>query len=585
MNKYICLPLAVEDFHQRILRSKVHLHTKEAADFAMAGRITRGAAAREAAALLALSPSQASPTPLQLSSPPTTPITRGTEQKTKPVSHDSVTNKKKKTVATADVVVVRRTTRNKKPSKKSEEVTLPPTPPISTSKGKKRKRGPIEEPDINELPHNLGKVTAAPETGVTAGTNAGVVGVEVSAVHSTAHKVEDNEPNMKDVQFEGTADATEVGEVSPSKKTNKKKVAIPYGLTPGASPFPNWQHPTPEECEEVNRTLSELHGEVKAPASIPAPSLTITGCGEVPSVLDALMRTLLSGATTGANSAMAFQGLVNKFGVLDDGEGKGSVDWNKVRLAPIEDVYQAMRSGGLAESKSKYIKRILDMVYEENLTLWNGKSCTAAANDKDTRSKNGATTEDGKPIPLSLNHLHTLSKDEAMLQFVKYPGIGVKTAACVILFCLQRPCFAVDTHVFRLSKWLGWLPSAETPEQEPELDGKEKQKKPAKRRINEITAFSHLEVRIPEHLKYPLHQLFIRHGKVCPRCRAITGESSEDWDKGCVIDHLVTRTGKRKGQGGGESSATPAKKLKKGKGKKKAVKKEDETESGSEYEE
>lgn len=546
----------------------------------MAGRITRAAAAREAASLLALSASETSQTPQQLSSPPTTPLQKGTGQKANPTTPASVAAKKKKNLATADVVVVRRTTRNKKSSKLSEEERLPPTP-VSTSKGK-RKRGSIEKPDINELPHNLGKVTAAPEIGAAAGTN---VGAELPAATDTTLKIEEDGSQKKKIQLEEMVETTEAGPESSSKKKNKKKVANPYGLTPGASPFPDWKHPTPEECEEVNRILSELHGEVKAPASIPAPSLTITGCGEVPSVLDALMRTLLSGATTGANSAMAFQGLANKFGILDDGEGKGSVDWGKVRLAPIEEVYQAMRSGGLAESKSKYIKRILDMVYEENLDLWNAQSSTAAANDKKAGSKNEAKTEDGTPIPLSLNHLHTLSKDEAMLQFVKYPGIGVKTAACVILFCLQRPCFAVDTHVFRLSKWLGWLPPAEDAEPEPKTEGQEKQKKTAKRRINEITAFSHLEVHIPEHLKYPLHQLFIRHGKVCPRCRAITGESSEDWDKGCVIDHLVTRTGKRKGQSGGESSASPQKKLERGKGKKKAVKSEDETESGSEYEE
>jgi hypothetical protein len=43
-----------------------------------------------------------------------------------------------------------------------------------------------------------------------------------------------------------------------------------------------------------------------------------------------------------------------------------------------------------------------------------------------------------------------------------------------------------------------------------------------------------------------LHQLFIKHGKTCPRCRAATGQGSKDWDEGCVIDHLVTRTGARK---------------------------------------
>ena len=149
---------------------------------------------------------------------------------------------------------------------------------------------------------------------------------------------------------------------------------------------------------------------------------------------------------------------------------------------------------------------------------------------------------------LSLNHLHSLSSEDAMIELTKYPGIGPKTAACVVLFCLQRPCFAVDTHIFRLCKWLGWVPATG---------------------VNEVTAFNHLEVRIPDHLKYSLHQLFIRHGKDCPRCRAITGQGAAGWDDGCVIDHLVTRTGTRKEgasyQGCEERQGkTAAKKRKKG---------------------
>jgi hypothetical protein len=83
-----------------------------------------------------------------------------------------------------------------------------------------------------------------------------------------------------------------------------------------------------------------------------------------------------------------------------------------------------------------------------------------------------------------------------------------------------------------------------------------------KDKASEITAFSHLEVRIPDHLKYSLHQLFIRHGKSCPRCRAITGESSAGWEEGCVIDHLVTRTGKRKGVSDGAEKEKSRKKTK-----------------------
>jgi hypothetical protein len=82
-------------------------------------------------------------------------------------------------------------------------------------------------------------------------------------------------------------------------------------------------------------------------------------------------------------------------------------------------------------------------------------------------------------------------------------------------------------------------------------------------------------VRVPDELKYPLHQLLIRHGKSCPRCRAITGEGSARWDEGCVIEHLVKRDGVRKGSG--SASGTPVK-AKKGKGRKK-VESEDESEA------
>jgi hypothetical protein len=46
---------------------------------------------------------------------------------------------------------------------------------------------------------------------------------------------------------------------------------------------------------------------------------------------------------------------------------------------------------------------------------------------------------------------------------------------------------------------------------------------------------------VPEEYKYKLHQLFWHHGQDCVRCRAGTSQKSEGWDKGCPIDHLVTR--------------------------------------------
>ncbi|KAI9831504.1 MAG: hypothetical protein M1826_003394 [Phylliscum demangeonii] len=506
----------------------------------MTTRLTRASAARLAILTASLDkPLQLEhllEPPQQLSSPPATPIpTKGKQPAGKPAEAKKL----------------------KFPN--SGLVAKLPTP--ASSRKRKRAAAPQPEVDINELPHNLGKLPTSAATGVKEESKE----QPVAPKRSTRPKaVRDQvKENLKEelATDEGTAGkggpvdakaalddpalaaaaeelvvSTEAAsEQSPTKAgKGRKPKANPYGLTPGQTPFPDWPHPTPEECQEVNDLLSAVHGEVKAPATIPAPSTTVSGCGEVPSILDALIRTLLSAATTGTNSSRAFKGLVDKFGILQEGIGKGSVDWNRVRRADLKEVFEAIKSGGLAAVKSKRIKEILEMVYEENLARRN--ALLKAEHDPDAAGPAGAEhetkAEQRQEIAradehvLSLDHLHVLSSDEALSTLIKYPGIGPKTASCVLLFCMQRPSFAVDTHVFRLCNWLGWVP-------------------PGKATRN--TTYSHCEVRVPDHLKYPLHQLFIRHGKTCPRCRAATSAASEDWDKGCPIDHLVKRTGKRKG--------------------------------------
>ncbi|KAL5339743.1 DNA glycosylase [Aspergillus crustosus] len=418
-----------------------------------------------------------------------------------------------------------RVTRSRTAATRQQSNTIPSetaakSKPQKQKTPRKRKLA-SESGDINELPHNLGSLPTVAKSDV--GSN----GNYKAKIKESLNDVANGLQNTIDK-------ATETLPTPPPSDTKKRKPkkANTYGLTPGVTPFPDYARPTPEECEEVNRLLSTIHGEVIAPTTIPEPSLTVTGCGEVPSVLDALIRTLLSGATTGRNSAMAFNGLVQRFGILDSGIGKGSVNWDAVRRASVKDVFEAIKSGGLADIKSKNLKAILDIVYEENQSR---RDLLVKDEESDNNDNNIKSSVKKYEIAcadqhfLSLNHIHSLPTETAMTHLVQYPGIGPKTAACVLLFCLQRPCFAVDTHIFRICKWLGWVPNEEN------------------KRASEITAFSHLEVRIPDHLKYSLHQLFIRHGKACPRCRAITGESSVGWAEGCVIDHLVTRTGKRKG--------------------------------------
>ena len=428
----------------------------------------------------------------------------------------------------------KRGTKRSKPAE-SPEVKAEDSPTTPPAKTQKRTRGSVKkEPAVEELPHNLGSLPS-PDTDEQPPT-------KKRASRSTKATPVKAEPKELAQLAEK---AGIVDEESPkSAKKAKKEKSNKYGLSPGQTPYPDWPHPTPEECHEVVRLLSKVHGTVSAPKEIKPPSLEVAGCGEVPSVLDALIRTRLSAATTNANSSRAFQSLVKTFGTLSEGVGKGSVDWNAVRLASQKEVFEAIKCGGLADSKSKDIKAILQSVYEENQQR---SSELKDSKDKDASGPAGAESEPlsekkdeisrAESSVLSLDHLHLLSNEDAFNKMVKYPGIGPKTASCVLLFCLQRPSFAVDTHVFRLCKYLGWVPP----------DNEVKKGEP---RVERNTTYSHCEVRIPDELKYPLHQLLIKHGKACPRCRAATGMSSERWEGGCPIEHLVKRHGAKKGAGG-----------------------------------
>ncbi|MCJ1353571.1 MAG: hypothetical protein MMC33_003558 [Icmadophila ericetorum] len=403
---------------------------------------------------------------------------------------------------------------------KHENGTTPEEEMLPKSVTKKRKRSVAAKipADPDELPHGLGKVLASrkariedlmDESNPIATENCSgdliLTGKDVKDVKATVEKV-------------SRASTTTS---KPSTRQKSRNKANPYGVTLGITPYPDWSHPTPEECHAVNDILSKAHGEVKAPQSIPLPSLTVAGCGEVPHILDAMMRTLLSAHTTNKNAGAALEGLVKTFGVLQDGPYKGSIDWNVVRLAPRKDIEEAIKRGGLAKRKSTNIEQILHLVYQENQTR------RAALEKKETMSDADSLTakilED--PSILTLNYYHALSMDEAFKGFIKYPGIGVKTASCILLFCMQKPSFAVDTHVWRLCTWLGWVPQGATRD----------------------STFAHCDVKIPNELKYSLHQLLIKHGKQCGRCRAITGEGSEDWSKGCPLEELVKRTGEKKG--------------------------------------
>jgi endonuclease-3 len=240
-------------------------------------------------------------------------------------------------------------------------------------------------------------------------------------------------------------------------KSKKLKLLSSYTVT---SPFPNFASPTAAECTEVHDLLS-AHHRTNPPTRRPSQesSNSAQTCGNVPNVIESLIGTILSQNTSNQNSSGAKRSLDEKF---------GRNNFAAIVEASRSDVVEAIKRGGLANKKAKTIQDVLKAIKE----------------------KHG---------DYSLQHLASkdLTDDDVMAELVSYDGVGPKTASCVLLFCLGRDSFAVDTHVYRLSKLLGWVPQ----------------------RADRVLAQAHLDLRVPDELKYGLHVLLIQHGRACSGCK------------------------------------------------------------------
>ena len=124
--------------------------------------------------------------------------------------------------------------------------------------------------------------------------------------------------------------------------------------------------------------------------------------------VDELILTVLSQNTNDRNRDVAYARLRDRF-----------PDWAAVRAAPVEEIEEAIRPGGLAPTKAVRIKAILDA------------------------------------LPDDLSWLESAPLDEARDYLRSLPGVGRKTAACVLLFSFGRADVPVDTHVYRVGMRLG----------------------------------------------------------------------------------------------------------------------------------
>ncbi|KAL1660927.1 DNA glycosylase [Schizophyllum commune] len=239
-------------------------------------------------------------------------------------------------------------------------------------------------------------------------------------------------------------------------KAKKLKLHDDYATT---SPFPDFPHPTSSDARRVHDLLTAAHGpRVRRTPDASSNANSAKTCGSVPNVIESLIGTILSQNTSGKNSSGAKRSLDAAF---------GRNNFAAIADAPTSAVADAIRSGGLANKKAATIQRVL----------------------RDIKAKQGS---------YSLQHLADVPADaDVMRELMAYDGVGPKTASCVLLFCLGRESFAVDTHVFRLSKLLGWVP--------PKAD--------------RVQTQAHLDLRIPGDLKYGLHVLMIEHGRRCTGCK------------------------------------------------------------------
>jgi endonuclease-3 len=205
-----------------------------------------------------------------------------------------------------------------------------------------------------------------------------------------------------------------------------------------------WRRPPRRRVIAIRDRLREMHGRPRnEPHGDPVHELVLT---------------ILSQNTSDTNRDVAYAGLKAKFD-----------SWAEVRDAPTAEVEESIRRGGLAPTKAPRIQAVL--------------------------------RELGDPI--DLDWLAEAPRDEAIPYLTSLPGVGRKTAACVMIFSFDRPEIPVDTHVHRVGGRLGLF----------------RENAPWDEAHDEM-----LRITPPEDA-YELHMNLIRHGRtICKPARPRCGE-------------------------------------------------------------
>jgi len=180
--------------------------------------------------------------------------------------------------------------------------------------------------------------------------------------------------------------------------------------------------------------------------------------------VDELVFTVLSQNTADVNTERSFAALKARF-----------PRWEQARDADAAEIEAAIALGGLAHTKAPRIKSILQAL----------------------------SVRTGRP---DLGELDGMPDAEAQAYLTGLPGVGPKTAACVLLFSLGRPVMPVDTHVHRVARRLGMIDGAVTAEKAHPI----------------LTALAGSD---DAEQVYAVHVDFVRHGRrICHARRPKCGE-------------------------------------------------------------
>ncbi len=177
------------------------------------------------------------------------------------------------------------------------------------------------------------------------------------------------------------------------------------------------------------------------------------------SPIEELVQCILSQHTSDTNSLRAFANLMQRYRT-----------WQSVVDAPVKELADTIRTGGLADSKAPRIQAVLRQIKAEQ-------------------------------DDYNLDFLEDMSDTEARKRLMALPGVGPKTAAIVLCFAMGRPVIPVDTHIFRVAWRLGLI----------------------EKRIGEAKAHDALQALVPPELVFRFHVGLITHGRqICkalnPRC-------------------------------------------------------------------